>query len=239
MSRAKATKAYPAEFIHRVIDDIANQGVEPKLISALTKVPISTINDWRRLGQIRKGQKISEKEMETALWRCQNSARLRAEARGLPAPVVDRSEFRKLTAAQGEYVEFGAEEMKPPQTELSERELMAFGGVTAAVDRQLKMLAAASNGCESPEELARSLVAAIGLKQLREVFTNPPQIGSWKDAIGVADMTFKALGITNKETGGARVGVDVNILSHRPAKVRETPPKKTIDVQIEDQELED
>jgi hypothetical protein len=239
MPTTTPTRAYPTEFIRRVIDDIANQGVEPKLISALTKVQISTVRAWQRLGQIRKGQKISEKEMETALWRCQNSAKLMAEARGLPAPDVGRSEFRTLTKAQAEYVQFGAQEMKPPQTELSERELMAFGGVTAAVDRQLKMLAAASNGCESPEELARSLVAAIGLKQLREVFTNPPPIGSWKDAIGVADMTFKALGITNKETGGTRVGVDVNILSHRPAKVRENPPKKTIDVQIEDQELED
>ena len=238
MPRPK-TKPYPPVFIRRVLDDVANHNVVVSDIADLCVMPVSGMNEWFRYTRVRRGSPLTDEQLDACVRKCLTRGQAEMEEKGL-VDVMKRppNDFRELTKIQKDYAENGYNATKPIRNQLGEREMIAFAGVLSCVDRQIKALEMQSQASESIEEVTRHLIAGMGLKQLREIYLNPPPITSWKDVSGIVAMTREALDMNKKSEGPVqRVGVDINVLGVKPINAKPTPPP--IDATIVDEKLED
>ena len=108
---------------------------------------------------------------------------------------------------------------------------VAFAGVLACVERQLNYLEQTAERAETIQDVAAALTAGIGLKQLKEIYTDPPRIDNWKDVKIINDMVRDSLGMNRKETDAPTSrAVDAKILGFHPNKVKQA---KTITLDTE------
>lgn len=237
---ASRTAPFPPELVRRVLDDVANCGVSPKDIFSLIDLSKDTIGNWLQLGGIRKGVKATDAELDAAVKTISTAGIDRRKETGLYDPkLIVKCEYRDLTGPQREYVEVGFLAMDETPDTRTPQEMAAFAGVLSVVDRQLEMLDTMSHTAESIQEVTASLSAAIALKQLRDIFLDPPRVKDWKDVKVVVDMAREALDMNRKVKESAvqsRTSVDVNILSFNPnaAKAKKTV---TLDAEVMGKEL--
>ena len=238
MPRAKV-KPYPPAFIRRVLCDVANKGISLRDIADLCVMPASGMQEWLTYTRVRRGSPLTEQELDDCVRKCLTRGQAEMAEKGL-VDVMKRppNDFRDLTAIQTEYVEKGFTATKPIKNQMGDREMIAFAGVLSCVDRQIKALEMQSQASESIEEVTRHLIAGLGLKQLREIYLNPPPITSWKDVSGIVSMTREALDMNKKSEGAPqRIGVDINVLGVKPSNAKQSAPP--IDATIIEEKLED
>ena len=109
---------------------------------------------------------------------------------------------------------------------------VAFAGVLACVERQLDFLETQAEKSETIQDVAAALTAGIGLKQLKEIYTDPPRIDNWKDVKIINDMVRDSLGMNRKETEGPQSrAVDAKILGFHPKQVKQAKIAVTLDTE--------
>jgi hypothetical protein len=231
---ARNLAPFPPEFVRRVLDDVANHGAKPKQVADLTDTSAITIGQWLQKGGIRLNVKVSQEEIDLALRKVSTFGIEKRKKEGIYDPDhATLCEYRELSELQQEYVEMGFSAMDSRPDPRTPEEMAAFAGVLSVVDRQLEMLDTMSHTAESIQEVTATLSAAISLKQLRNIFIDPPRVKDWKDAKIVVDMAREALDMNRKVKEVAvqqRAGVDVNILEFDPRKPR---AKKTVTLDAE------
>lgn len=229
MAAPNDRRPYPPELLRRVISDVANEGIAYSKIGDLIGVIASTVRNWVDRGQVKKGLPMTEEEIDTAVKTCLTWGR-KAFSEITDKEYRDKG-FRSLTAKQKEYVEKGflLTDMAAPKN--TKESAVAFAGVLACVERQLNYLEQQAESAETIQDVAAALTAGIGLKQLKDIYTNPPRIDNWKDVKIINDMVRDSLGMNRKETGGTkRSGVDAKILGFHPNQAK---PAKSVTLDVE------
>lgn len=230
---------YPPALIRRALDDMANEGIPSADIGRLIDVKIATIVSWANVGGIKVGLPATDEKLDAAVDACVNSRRnkLMASGEGLPdTPMSTR--FRDLTAVQDEYVVCGFLDTRAAPRVHTDEENAAFAGIITCVDRQIAHLEASSKNSENLQEITVAITAALGLKQLKEAYLNPPRVDSWRDVKLLVDMTRDALDMNRKQVndkGGSR-GVNVTILGMSPNNVKLVKPVE-LDAEILESEI--
>lgn len=233
---------FPPKFIRRVFDDVANEGLSITEVALATGLPKTTITNWVRFSGLKRGEPMSESELDS--WSVKTShrgiARMDLDPDELERRMSEKP-YRRLSARQQDYADNGYMDMKGIPSAVEEvTAATAFTGILASVDRQITLLERSSEGAENLQQLTSYLTAAIGLKQLRELYLTPPPIMNWKDAKIVVDVTRDALDMNRKQVAErkAPLGVNVNILGISPNKVTVTKEVE-IDVDSINEELRD
>ncbi len=230
------TKPYPPELIRAILDAVANEDVPVLNLAELLKVDKDTINNWMSAGAIRPRRKVSEEQLDAAVDAALNHLVNSAAAKGITlTPKFTQKDYRELTDVQLTFIEVGYELTNPAPKAHTSEEVAAFGGILSCIERQVKYLEQTSQKAETIQEVTAAMTAAITLKQLKDVFTNPPMIDNWRDVKLIVDMTREALGMNIKvKEGQQRVGVDISILGYNPNKAPEVKTKsknvRTIDL---------
>jgi hypothetical protein len=220
MAKVNDTKPYPPELLRRVLSDIANEGIDsPKIADLIGLVPV-TIRNWTTRAKVKRGVRMTDEQIEEAVQICLTSGRKRFDELGTKAGYLD-SGFRTLTTKQEEYIEkgFHATDAAPPAH--TKGDAVAFAGVLACVERQLNYLEQTAGSSETIQDVTSALVAAIGLKQLKAIYTDPPKVDNWKDIKTITDMTREALDMNRKKDEAVRSNrVDAKILGFHPNQTK-------------------
>lgn len=230
------TKPYPPELIRAILDAIANEDVPMLNLAELLKVDTFTIKNWMGAGDVRPRRRMTKEELDKATTASQNRLKNESAAKGVVLnPKFVKTDYRDLTDVQITFIDLGYELTSPAPKAHTSEEVAAFGGILSCIERQVKYLEQTSQKAETIQEVTAAMTAAITLKQLKDVFTNPPMIENWRDVKLIVDMTREALGMNIKvKEGQARVGVDIGILGYNPNKTAEVKTKsknvRTIDL---------
>lgn len=230
------TKPYAPELIKAILDAVANEDVPPVNLAELLKVEKKTITAWMKRGAVRPRRRMTDEQLDAAVNASQMGVVNDAEKTGKSiAPKFIKIDYRELTDVQLTFIEVGYELTSPAPKMHSSEEVAAFGGVLSCIERQVKYLEQTSQKAETIQEVTAAMTAAITLKQLKDVFTNPPMIDNWRDVKLIVDMTREALGMNLKvKETQVRAGVDINILGYNPNKTAEVKTKsknvRTIDL---------
>lgn len=221
MAKPNDSKPYPPELIRRVLSDIANEGCVPEKIADLIGIIPVTIRNWATRAKVKRSSPMTEEQLTEAVIICGSAGRKRFAELGTQKEYVDRG-FRQLTAKQQEYIEkgFHTTDVAPPAN--TKEDAAAFAGVLSCVERQLAYLEQAAGSAETIQDVTAALVAGIGLKQLKAIYTDPPRIDNWKDVKTITDMTREALDMNRKkeETPRSRA-VDAKILGFHPGQPKQ------------------
>lgn len=219
-------RPYHPTLIRKVFEDLTERDVAIADIGHLLGITPRTISYWMTTAKLRRGRKTTPEQLDKAVLVAQTYGEDRKLASNKEMYVP---EFRPLTAVHKEYIEKGFYETEGKK-EVDPEMAVAFGGVVACVDRQISLLEHTADQSDTPQEVSKALVAAIALKQLREVFVDPPTVNSWNDVEKIVNMLRNAMDITNN-SGQKTIGVDVNILSFNPAEKTKKSRGKVIDAE--------
>lgn len=240
MSAGIRRAPFPPEFIRRVLDDVANHGAKPQELADLTDVSKNTIAKWLQIGGIRLNVKATEADLDASAKTISTFGIDERKTKGTYDPNLRaQCDYRELSELQQQYVEMGFKAMDSRPDPRTPEEMASFAGVLSVVDRQLEMLDTMSHTAESIQEVTATLSAAIALKQLRNIFIDPPRVKDWKDAKIVVDMAREALDMNRKVKEVAvqsRNTVDVNILEFDPRKPR-SQKTVTLDAEVMNKDL--
>jgi hypothetical protein len=231
MAKPNDRQPYPPELLRRVLSDIANEGIEAAKIADLIAVVPATIKNWTTRAKVKRGVSMTDEQIEEAVRICLTWGRKSFEEMGVKKEYRDNG-FRTLTTKQQEYVEkgFNATDAAPPAH--TREDAVAFAGVLSCVERQLSYLEQTAGSSETIQDVTAALVAGIGLKQLKAIYTDPPKIDNWKDVKTITDMTRDALGMNNKQSSETPKDrrVDPKILGFHPNQAK---PAKGVTLDVD------
>tara|TARA_R110002074_G_scaffold67855_3_gene159498 strand:+ start:1075 stop:1788 length:714 start_codon:yes stop_codon:yes gene_type:complete len=230
MAAPNDRRPYPPELLRRVISDIANEGISYSKISDLIAVLPATVSQWMNRGAVKKGLPMTEEQIEASITACLTAGR-KTFAKITDKGYRDKG-FRSLTTKQKEYVEKGFRLTDAAVPKNTPESAVAFAGVLACVERQLDFLETQAEKSETIQDVAAALTAGIGLKQLKEIYTDPPRIDNWKDVKIINDMVRDSLGMNRKEPEGLKSrAVDAKILGFHPKQVKQAKIAVTLDTE--------
>jgi len=236
MAAPNDRRPYPPELLRRVIADIANEGITSTKIADLIGVIPITLKNWTTRAKVKKGCPMTDEQIEEAVIICLTHGRKDFE-KITDLEYKDKG-FRSLTAKQKEYVEKGFHLTDISSPTNTAESAVAFAGVLACVERQLNYLEQQAERSETIQDVAAALTAGIGLKQLKDIYTNPPRIDNWKDVKIINDMVRDSLGMNRKENKEPpkHGGVDAKILGFHPNQVK-SAKGVTLDVETFNEEI--
>jgi hypothetical protein len=218
MAAPNDRRPYPPELLRRVISDIANEGIDGSKIGDLIGLLPSNVKNWMSRGKVKKGCPLTEEQIEEAVNVCLTWGR--KEFSKITDKEYRDKGFRSLTAKQKEYVGKGFHLTDVAAPKNTRESAVAFAGVLACVERQLQYLEQTAEKSETIQDVAAALTAGIGLKQLKEIYTDPPRIDNWKDVKIISDMVRDSLGMNRKEAAPASRGVDAKLLAFHPNQAK-------------------
>lgn len=228
-AKKSSGKPYPPELIKAVLDAVANEGVNHQDLADLLRINHGTMRDWLNQTGTKPRRSMTDEELDAAVKTCLTKG-IR-EMGGEVKSKFTTQDYRDLTDTQITFIDMGYDLTPPPAKEHTSEEIAAFGGVLSCVERQLKFLEQTAGKAETIQEVTATLSAAIALKQLKQIFSDPPPIDNWRDVKLITDMAREALGMNLKaKEGVARVGVDVNILGFNPSQKVEVKKGRTVDL---------
>lgn len=195
---------------------------------------------WLQYSGVRVGARQTEDQLTVAVQKATTGMMDSMKAKGLfKEGFVYKGNVRDLTQLEQEYLKLGFNEMDSAKPRNSPQELAAFAGVLSVVDLQLEHLELAAHKSESVQEVTAALSAAIALKQMKEIFQNPPAVKDWKEAKIVIDLARDALDMNRKVKEvhvNTRVSIDEDILRFTPGK-QKSKQSVTLDADIANQEI--